>query len=28
VCRLLSGETTVAQTVEGLMSRPLRSEGA
>ena len=27
VCRLLTGAATVAETVEGLMARPLRSEG-
>ena len=27
VCRLLAGEASVAETVEGLMARPLRSEG-
>jgi len=27
VCRLLGGEANVAETVEGLMARPLRSEG-
>ena len=27
VCRLLSGEASVGETVEGLLARPLRSEG-